>query len=420
MRNLRVEITDLALRNLPAPAPGSAPLEIWDELCRELSIRLPPSGKFTEWKVRARLPDGRRVAPSLGGRWPAMSIRQARQKAKVVLGRIAEGTNPADTKRVARQAVKAERGAPSVANRLTEWQDARRAAWSDRYATEVARLCTKIIVPKLGAQPLAGCSREDWTSLVAGVRKDAPSTATWIYSTLSSFFGFAESHGWIAAHPLPRKGLVHIAPKAPARERTLNDTEVLAVWRAPEEFRAKPRLFVHLLVMTALREDEVAGLSVGEVDLMAGRITLPGARTKNRRPHRVPLHPLLISELQTIWPDRRAGTDYKLLGAIKGSAFAGFSGLKKRVDEKLPREMRAWRWHDLRRSARSAMSPLGVSPLHAEAALNHISGRSALERTYDTHDFADEAIAALQVWQAHVASLIAADGQVVVAEDEAA
>jgi hypothetical protein len=82
--------------------------------------------------------------------------------------------------------------------------------------------------------------------------------------------------------------------------------------------------------------------------------------------------------------------------------------------------VQAWRWHDLRRSARSAMSRLGVSPLHAEAALNDISGRSALERTYDRHDFADEAIAALQAWQQHVASLVTANGRDVAQEIKAA
>ena len=51
------------------------------------------------------------------------------------------------------------------------------------------------------------------------------------------------------------------------------------------------------------------------------------------------------------------------------------------------------------------MTQLGV-PQHAEAALNHISGRSAFERTYDRHGYAEEMIAALSRWQNHVAGLI--------------
>ena len=158
--------------------------------------------------------------------------------------------------------------------------------------------------------------------------------------------------------------------------------------------------------MTALREAEVAGLSVGEIDLMSGRITLRGSRTKNRRPHRVPIHPLLIAELQGIWPDRKAGADNKLLGAIKGSAFAGFSGPKRRLDEKLPREVQAWRWHDLRRSARSAMSRLGVLAAACGGCLEpHIQPIRARTDLRSPRASRTEAIAALQAWQQHVGEL---------------
>ncbi len=97
-----------------------------------------------------------------------------------------------------------------------------------------------------------------------------------------------------------------------------------------------------------------------------------------------------------------------MFGAFKGGGFRGFSSLKRRLDALLPIEMKSWRWHDLRRSARTGMARLGVRPIDAEAALNHLSGRTALERGDDVHDYSAEAIAALETWQAHVAGLIAA------------
>jgi hypothetical protein len=59
------------------------------------------------------------------------------------------------------------------------------------------------------------------------------------------------------------------------------------------------------------------------------------------------------------------------------------------------------------------MARLGVPALHAECALNHVSGRSQLEKTYDRHDYAAEAIAALQVWQTHLAGLVDAAAEIV-------
>ena len=88
----------------------------------------------------------------------------------------------------------------------------------------------------------------------------------------------------------------------------------------------------------------------------------------------------------------------------RGSGLRGFSPLKRRVDTLTG--ITAWRWHDLRKSTRTGLTRLGVSRDHAEAVLNHVSGRSALERTYDLHDYAPEVIAALARWQAHVAGLV--------------
>ncbi len=52
------------------------------------------------------------------------------------------------------------------------------------------------------------------------------------------------------------------------------------------------------------------------------------------------------------------------------------------------------------------MTQLGISRDHAEAALNHISGRSALERTYDRHNYGPEVLVALKRWQLNVAALV--------------
>jgi hypothetical protein len=94
-----------------------------------------------------------------------------------------------------------------------------------------------------------------------------------------------------------------------------------------------------------------------------------------------------------------------LLGAIDGSGFQSPSKLKLRIDKLSG--VTDWRWHDLRRTARSGMSRLGVDARASEAALNHVSDRTKLQRTYDRYDYAVEAIKALETWQAHVAGLVA-------------
>ncbi|MGG5817586.1 hypothetical protein [Falsiroseomonas sp. HW251] len=101
----------------------------------------------------------------------------------------------------------------------------------------------------------------------------------------------------------------------------------------------------------------------------------------------------------------------RLLGRDGGSGFKGFGRLKARMD--LAAKIPAWRWHDLRRTVRTGLARLGVSPDHAEAAINHVSHRTKLERTYARDDYGPEVLAALSLWQGHVAGLVGAAAPVV-------
>jgi integrase len=160
------------------------------------------------------------------------------------------------------------------------------------------------------------------------------------------------------------------------------------------------------LVLTACRRGEAADIRAGEVDLDAGLWRLPAARAKNKIPHVMPLNALALAELRSIWPTTAEPVPdrYCLLGESGYSGLQDFSRVKSALDAAIGNA--DWRVHDLRRAARTGMARLGVLSDHAEAALNHVSHRSVLERTYNTHGYADEAIAALRIWQSHVEQLL--------------
>lgn len=187
----------------------------------------------------------------------------------------------------------------------------------------------------------------------------------------------------------------------------MSDSEIRAIWVASADYLPRTRAFIRLLVLCGARESEVAGIALGEVDRERAVWRIPGERTKNRHPFSIPLGEAALAELTAVWPTVAAGASYRLLGAIAGGAFSGFSKLKARLDRDLQAQgyaLAPWRWHDLRRSIRATLSRLGVAPRIAERALNHISG-TKLERTYDTHDYSPEVTEALNRWQEHVTAL---------------
>lgn len=410
----RDDLTDAFLQSLPLPEEGKR-VELRDSRVPGLVLRMTSTGAAT-WSVRTRTKDGKQTRPRLGT-WPSMSIAAARRAALVARGAIEGGADPVGEKREARKARKVKLAAGvTVAKRLAEWQAGRNAdpagAWSERYTAEVARIAAREIVPKLGARALIETTRADWAGLVAAKRKVAPAMASALYRVCASFLGYAEAHGWIAAPLLPRKGVATLAPPPAPRERVLSDAELVAVWMAADREAPKLRAFVRLLILTGARELEVADMAAGELDREAGRWMIPGDRTKNGAPYTVPLAALALAELGAVWPNEEPEAAHLLFGRNGGGGgFRGFSKLKARLDT--ASKVEGWRFHDLRRTARTGMTRLGVPRDHAEAAINHLSGRSKLERTYDRHDYAPEIIAALSTWQGHVAGLVGAAAELV-------
>lgn len=418
---MKRDLNDVWLRRVKPPATGR--LEIRDEEVAGLVLRITASGART-WSIRTRTKDGKQTRPKLGS-YPSMGIAAARKAAKLAIAGIMNGADPVEERRAARDARRTRLAEATVSERLAEWQVTRETSverpWSDRYATEVARLCRHDVQPRLGKRALADTTRADWTSLVAAKRKDAPAMAAALYRVVSSFLGHAEAEGWIAAPLLPRKGAAKLAPSPAARARVLTDSELTEVWHVAGAQSPKARAFIRLLILTAAREMEVADVATGEIDQASGRWRIPGTRTKNGQGYTIPLSPLAMAEIEAVWPKHgeRAGPDWRLLGAIAGNGFRGFSKLKARIDAVIvsaraeaqgakEQPLAPWRWHDLRRTARTGMTRLGIVRDHAEAAINHVSGRSTLERTYDRHDYAAEIAAALSRWQAHVAALVSA------------
>lgn len=412
------ELNDLTLRNLKPPASGR--LEIRDAEVVGLVLRVTANGAMT-WSVRTRTKDGKQTRPKLGT-YPGMGIAAARKAARLAIGGIVAGADPVEDKRKARKARRTRLAEAIVTERLREWRETHEASvekpWSARYAGEVARICDRDLNPAMGKRPLVETTRADWTALIATKRKTAPAMAAALYRVVSSFLNHAEAEGWIAAPLLPRKGAAKLAPMPKPRGRVLTDTELAEVWRASESEPAKARAFVRLLILTAAREIEVADIATGEIQLFDGLWRIPGARTKNKEPYSVPLSPLALAEVRAVWPQHDGeGDDWRLLGSIQGSGYRGFSKLKVRLDATIAANrtkaaagepaatMPGWRWHDLRRTARTGMTRLGIPRDHAEVAINHLSGRSKLERTYDRHDYSAEILAALTRWQQHVAGL---------------
>ena len=180
----------------------------------------------------------------------------------------------------------------------------------------------------------------------------------------------------------------------------MSDAETAAIWLgAPDNDYGR---IIRLLMLTACRRDEIGGLRWSEIDLEARTITLPGTRTKNRQDHVIPLSDLLSRCFEGKL--RRADRDHVF--GLREGGFSGWSKSKGTLDRTL--KVKAWRLHDLRRTAATRMADLGAQPHVIEAVLNHISGHKAgVAGTYNRATYEKEKRDALNLWATHLKVAVA-------------
>jgi integrase len=226
--------------------------------------------------------------------------------------------------------------------------------------------------------------------------KSGPIAANRARATLSAMYGWAIGEGVCNENPV-------IGTNKPAqektRERVLTDAELVKIWQATEG-NGYPRI-VRLLMLTGQRRDEIGSLRWSEIehagDPDKAQIALPGSRTKNGRPHDVPLSKSALAVLEG--QPRIMGRDL-VFGEGEGG-FSGWSKAKQALDATC--RVKDWTLHDLRRTAATGMANIGVQPHVIEAVLNHISGhKSGVAGIYNRSTYAGEKRAALDVWANHL------------------
>jgi integrase len=138
----------------------------------------------------------------------------------------------------------------------------------------------------------------------------------------------------------------------------LADRELAIVWHAlPDSDYGE---IVKLLILTGQRREEIGALRRSEVDLEELVIALPPERTKNGRPHEVPLSKPALAILKS--RPSRAGRDFMFgdgprNGNHRQGGFQGWSKSKSALDKQMA--IGSWRLHDVRRTVATRM-PLFV------------------------------------------------------------
>lgn len=410
-------------RLVDATKPGAKDVFVWDAEVKGFGLKVTPAGGKV-YILQYRVEGGRTTAPkryTIGKHGSPWTADGARDEAIRLLGLVKAGTDPQAQKTDARAAasVKADTFA-TVADLFIE----RYAKPNTRSWEETKRLLDKHAVPVWGERPVKEITRRDVNRLLDGIVDDGKRVlANRVLAAVRKLFAWAASKDYVLGSPCAG---VEPPAEEQSRDRVLTDGELREVWTAAGSLGVPFGPFVRMLIMTAQRREEVAGMRWSEVDLSAKLWTIPKERAKNGKAHAVPLSNAAVQILETMPRiTLENGKPSEFVFTTTGtSPISGFSRAKDKLDrltlearQKAAKErgeavdevqnLEAWRLHDIRRTVTTGLAGMGIAPQVADRILNHVSGTvRGVAATYNRFQYLDERRDALDAWARKVDALV--------------
>jgi len=374
---MNTALTDLSIRKLTPPASGQDFHH--DASMPNFGVCVSYGGTKSFFVIATI--NGRRKRITIG-RYPIISLAEARTKAKTILAEIMldkyEDTQPKKVflfKDVMEEYLKvhcARNNRPSTAK-------------------EIERQLRKHFRPRFKNISLEEIDTSHINRSIDRLLK-TPSEANHAFGVIRKFFSWTRERGYIKHSPC--EGM-KMPAKRNSRDRYLNDDELRKVWETANLVGHPYGTLVNLLLLTGQRRSEIVGLKWSWIDEKEKTLTFPKDFTKTGVIHTIPLTPMMMDVFETI--PRLNDHLYPAYGRTKGT-FQGFSKCKRRFDDECPIDH--WTLHDLRRTFATHLASLRVQPHIIERILNHSSGTiSGVAAIYNRFSYQDEMREAMMLWE---------------------
>ena len=415
-----IALTQRAVDVLKAPASGR--LEYFDRVLPGFGLRIAASGRKT-WFVMYRV-GGKKVRETLGTLPLIPKVEKARDLARDSLQQAQAGLHPVEQRRAAkRQAAEKPDSFRAVAELYIE----RYASKNTKPATwrELRRQLELDVYPKWADRLICEITRHDVAELLDRIAdRGAPIQANRTLARLRTLFNWAVDREIIAVNPVTRMKRPIVEKE---RSRTLTDDEIRLFWSGCDRLGWPFGPMCKLLLLTAQRRTEVAGMHWSEIEFDKRTWTIPRERAKNDREHAVHLSDLAIEIIEALPRFANGvgkGPEPDLVFTTTGETHvSGYSKAKDRLDRHMLDIMRSdlvdagkdaaraaigeWIFHDLRRTAATGMAKLNAAPHVVDRILNHVSGTiRGVAAIYNRHAYIEERKTALHTWSRYVESLV--------------
>ncbi|QLU50434.1 tyrosine-type recombinase/integrase [Citrobacter sp. RHBSTW-00696] len=304
----------LTIKQIDAAKPKDKPYRLLDS--NGLYLYVPVTGKKV-WQLRYKL-DGKEKVLTVG-KYPLMSLQEARDKAWLAKKDVSVGVDPVKAKKLS---VKDN----SFSSIYQEWYEHKKQVWSEVYSTELSRMFQDDILPLIGGMEINEIEPMQILEVIRRFEdRGAMERANKARRRCGEVFRYAIVTGRAKYNPAPD---LADAMKGYRKKNYpfLPADQIPAFNKALAGFSGSivSRIATQVLQYTVLRTKELRSMQWSNVDFETRTITISEEVMKGRRPHLVPMSDQVVSLLEMLMP---------VTQPISSFVFAGRNDKTKPISE---------------------------------------------------------------------------------------
>ena len=287
-RGIFMALTDTAIRNAK---PAEKPQKLFDG--GGLFLFVSKTGAKS-WRLKYSFQGKEKLLTF--GKYPAISLKNARERALEAKKILASGKDPSVEKKLEKESFQ------NTFERVAlEWHEKQTPRWSEVYYKRTLDNLGKNAFPYIGSRPIADISVQEILAMIRRIESRGNiSTAHAIRGLCSAIFSYAVSIGVAGRNPMPDlHGALtpHVKKPYPA----ITDPEKVGVLMLRiDGYNGMPAVkgALQLMALTFCRSNEIRHAEWSEFDFEDRLWRIPAAKMKMSRDHVVPLSPQSITLLK--------------------------------------------------------------------------------------------------------------------------
>jgi integrase len=289
----------LTLTKIQNTKPAKRPIRLFDG--RGLYLEVAPAGSRW-WRFKYRFA-GKEKRISLGV-YPDVGLKQARDKREAARKQVAEGVDPSEARKQARQTL-IDSTVNTVEAIAREWFEKHSPGWEPSYSAKLLSRLEANVFPWIGSRPISDIKAPELLSILRRVEsRGALETAHRLLNYCGSIFRYAIGTGR-AERDVSADLRGALTPSIPTHHASITDPQgVAGLLRAIEGYRGSEvtKAALRLAPLVFVRPGELRKAEWTEIDLDAGEWRIPAERMKMPSKHIVPLSRQAVAILRDLRP----------------------------------------------------------------------------------------------------------------------